>query len=172
MWDMFISWQREKSSKAGGNSQQLLELLLRAGMSPTSSHILLARGCHGSRQGYMTLSQDKKGSKYLRTKQSAAVLSRLTVSTQVPWEVDTNMGIQMCRWLVRPLKNTGESPRVAGRLAVLSLTPERGDRGRGMKGVGRAVDSTARKTSARWCRVWAKVSYRNRLIPSLCSVIG
>lgn len=134
MWDMFISWQREKSSKTGGNSQQLLELLLRASISPTSTHILLARGCHGSRQGCMTLLQDKKGSKYLRTKQSATVLSCLTVSTEVPWEVDINMGIETCRWFVRPLKNKGESPRVAGRLAMLSLTPERGDTERRMRG--------------------------------------
>lgn len=56
------------------------------------------------------------------------------------------MGIETCRWFVRPLKNKGESPRVAGRLAMLSLTPERGDRGRRIEGVGRAVDYMARKT--------------------------
>ena len=50
---------------------------------------------------------------------------------------------------MRPLKNKAEGPRGAGRLAMLSLTPERGDREEGWGGIGRAVDYMARKTSAR-----------------------
>ena len=120
----------------------------------TSTHISLARGCHGNRQGYITLLQDKKGSKYLGTKKSTTVLSSTS----------------LCPF--RSLE--GREQEWQGDLQCKFDTWGR-RQGKENDWVGRALDCKAWKISARLMEsLWAKASYRNRLIliSPLCSVGG